>query len=89
MTRDFLDITRVDWEKVLGINLSHDATDITGETIYPDGGRRVLNYTVPVKELPGWASLTRFIQTVWKLGLMGFTNRGRHSRIGHGAHFRL
>jgi NAD(P)-dependent dehydrogenase (short-subunit alcohol dehydrogenase family) len=29
---------------------SDDASYITGETIYPDGGRRVLNYTMPVKE---------------------------------------
>ncbi|WP_349435540.1 SDR family oxidoreductase [Pararhizobium sp. A13] len=29
---------------------SDDASYITGETIYPDGGRRVLNYIVPVKE---------------------------------------
>ena len=41
-------------EEVAGLALSL-ITDrlgggITGETIYPDGGRRVLNYTVPVKE---------------------------------------
>ena len=29
---------------------SDDASYITGETIYPDGGRRVLNYLVPVKD---------------------------------------
>jgi len=29
---------------------SDDASYITGQTIYPDGGRLVLNYTVPVKE---------------------------------------
>jgi len=29
---------------------SQRASYITGETIYPDGGRRVLNYTVPIKE---------------------------------------
>jgi hypothetical protein len=28
-------------------------------------------------------------QTVWKVGLTGFTNRVRHRKIGHGAHFRL
>lgn len=28
---------------------SDDASYITGQTIYPDGGRLVLNYTVPVK----------------------------------------
>ncbi len=28
---------------------SDDASYITGQTIYPDGGRMVLNYTVPVK----------------------------------------
>jgi enoyl-[acyl-carrier-protein] reductase (NADH) len=27
---------------------SDDASYITGQTIYPDGGRLVLNYTVPV-----------------------------------------
>jgi NAD(P)-dependent dehydrogenase (short-subunit alcohol dehydrogenase family) len=27
-----------------------DASYITGQTIYPDGGRLILNYTVPVKE---------------------------------------
>lgn len=35
---------------VLAFLASDDASYITGETIYPDGGRRVLNYTVPVKE---------------------------------------
>jgi len=29
---------------------SDDASYITGQTIYPDGGRLILNYTVPVKE---------------------------------------
>ena len=29
---------------------SEDASYITGQTIYPDGGRLALNYTVPVKE---------------------------------------
>jgi glucose 1-dehydrogenase len=29
---------------------SEDASYITGQTIYPDGGRLVLNYTVPVPE---------------------------------------
>lgn len=28
---------------------SSDASYFTGETIYPDGGRRVLNYTVPLR----------------------------------------
>ena len=27
-----------------------DSSYITGQTIYPDGGRMALNYTVPVKE---------------------------------------
>ena len=29
---------------------SDDASYITGQTIYPDGGRLALNYTVPIKE---------------------------------------
>jgi NAD(P)-dependent dehydrogenase (short-subunit alcohol dehydrogenase family) len=29
---------------------SDDSSYITGQTIYPDGGRLALNYTVPVKE---------------------------------------
>ena len=29
---------------------SDDASYITGETIYPDGGRRALNYTVPTPD---------------------------------------
>jgi NAD(P)-dependent dehydrogenase (short-subunit alcohol dehydrogenase family) len=29
---------------------SDDASYMTGQTIYPDGGRLVLNYTVPVPE---------------------------------------
>jgi NAD(P)-dependent dehydrogenase (short-subunit alcohol dehydrogenase family) len=35
---------------VVAFLTSDDASYITGETIYPDGGRRVLNYIVPVKE---------------------------------------
>ncbi|HWA42310.1 MAG TPA: SDR family oxidoreductase [Hypericibacter adhaerens] len=35
---------------VVSFLASADASYITGETIYPDGGRRVLNYVVPVKE---------------------------------------
>ncbi len=35
---------------VVSFLASEDASFITGETIYPDGGRRILNYTVPVKE---------------------------------------
>jgi glucose 1-dehydrogenase len=29
---------------------SEDASYMTGQTIYPDGGRLVLNYTVPVAD---------------------------------------
>lgn len=32
---------------------SDDASYITGQTLYVDGGRMTLNYTVPVDELPG------------------------------------
>ncbi len=36
--------------KVAVFLASDDSSYITGQTIYPDGGRLALNYTVPVKE---------------------------------------
>jgi NAD(P)-dependent dehydrogenase (short-subunit alcohol dehydrogenase family) len=33
---------------VVAFLASDDASYITGQTIYPDGGRLVLNYTVPI-----------------------------------------
>lgn len=35
---------------VVAFLASEDASFITGETVYPDGGRRVLNYIMPLKE---------------------------------------
>jgi NAD(P)-dependent dehydrogenase (short-subunit alcohol dehydrogenase family) len=35
---------------VVAFLASDDAPYITGQTIYPDGGRLILNYTVPVKD---------------------------------------
>ena len=40
-------------EKIAGVVAflaSDDTSDITGETIYPDGGWRILNQTVPVRQ---------------------------------------
>jgi glucose 1-dehydrogenase len=37
---------------VVSFLASDDASYIVGQTIYPDGGRLVLNYTVPVKDCP-------------------------------------
>jgi NAD(P)-dependent dehydrogenase (short-subunit alcohol dehydrogenase family) len=36
--------------RVVAFLASDDASYVTGQTIYPDGGRLALNYTVPVTE---------------------------------------
>jgi glucose 1-dehydrogenase len=35
---------------VVSFLASNDTSYIVGQTIYPDGGRLILNYTVPVKD---------------------------------------
>ena len=35
---------------VVAFLASDDASYMTGQTVYPDGGRLILNYTVPVED---------------------------------------
>ncbi len=52
--RDFLGLAEEDFDQVIRVNMkgvflaSDDSSYITGQTIYPEGGRLALNYTVPV-----------------------------------------
>ncbi len=52
--RDFLELAEDGFDRVIRVNLkgvfltSDDSSYITGQTIYPDGGRLALNYTVLV-----------------------------------------
>ncbi len=53
---DFLELAEEDFDRVIRVDLkgvfltSDDPSYITGQTIYPNGGRLALNYTVPVAE---------------------------------------
>ena len=48
--RDPGEISPEEVASVASFLASDDASYITGQTIYPDGGRMALNYTVPVPE---------------------------------------
>ncbi len=51
---------------------SEDSSYITGQTIYPDGGRLALNYTVPVAEQVRRSECSAVRGKLWEAGHAGF-----------------
>ncbi len=51
---------------------SDDSSYITGQTIYPDGGRLALNYTVPVAEQVRRLEYSAIGGKLWEAGRAGF-----------------
>ncbi len=75
---NILGLAEEDFDRVIRVNpkgvflTSDDSSYITGQTIYPDGGRLALDYTVPVAESVRRSECSAVRGNLWEARYAGF-----------------